>query len=482
MLVGLTKELKGSDIEFHSSRPDSRVSALQSFLEIERVAVLGDHSALSQKIKHYRNVFSHLDLNQLTQIAQDKFDSQHTIRSRFSRKKSSDNQPVFLLPTAYVNVSRTAVSYAELLPSEKFLLVTARPGGKLRSLPSNVRMISLDPYFEPIDKKELTSLTEKWNLLRQLLADSVPEFRMAEALGTFAQGLQLIHWGLAARDAWMRFFDSENIAGCLSADDVNPYTSLPLFIATHRDVPTLAVHHGALDSRMATKALSADFYLAKGDLEQDYLLNSCHMDPKKIVIGGPPHVLPEPVVSTNKPWLVFFTEPYANSGWRADSVYKELLPHLCTLADECELELVFKLHPFESVKGHKNLVREFLSRDRFAKIQWIAGPPTPQLWNNIRFGMTVESTIALECAIRQVPVFLCAWLQSAYGGYLQQYAKFGVGHILSSPNEIQDVPQLLANWKNCESAASGKIWHTMESTTLRNLLLGKHPRKTTLPA
>jgi hypothetical protein len=342
-------------------------------------------------------------------------------------------------------------------------------------------MISLDAYFDRTDKAELASLTKQWGKLQSQLIGVALEFRMAEALGMFQRGPELMRWGLAVRDAWLRLFASERVAGCLSADDVNPYTSLPLFIATQRGIPTLAVHHGALDSRMAVKTLCADFYLAKGELEHDYLRESCGMDGERVVIGGPPQILFGPATPAKKNWLVFFTEPYANLGWRIEHVYEDLLPRLCALAKQCGLKLVFKLHPFESIKGHKNLVRKLLPRDQFEAIQWIAGPPTPDLWTKTQFAMTVESTIALECAVRQVPIFLCAWLQNVYGGYLQQYAKFGVGHILNSPNEMQNIPQLLANWEKCESAAKGKIWQTIEPVELRNLLSGSYRRGSITP-
>src|SRR5205085_9898054 len=257
-------------------------------------------------------------------------------------------------------------------------------------------MISLDAYFEHSNATELAGLIEKWEKLQGRLES--PEFRMASALGVLQRGPGLIRWGIAARNAWMRLFESENIAGCLSADDVNPYTSLPLFIAAQRNIPALAVHHGALDGRMAVKPLNADFYLAKGEPERDYLLNTCHTDPEKIVMGSSPQVAAKPSASAERPWLVFFSEPYGSAGWRMEDVYRDLLPQLCALARQCGLKLVFKLHPFESVKGHRNLLRKLLPQDQLAEIQWIAGPTTPELWSKTRFAMTVESTIALDCA------------------------------------------------------------------------------------
>src|SRR5262249_33228100 len=149
-----------------------------------------------------------------------------------------------------------------------------------------------------------------------------------DALGMFQRGAELIPWGLAVRDAWLRLFESVRIAGCLSADDANPYTSLPIFIASKRDIATLAVHHGAIDGRLAMRPVPSDFYLAKGELENNYLLETCHVNPEKVFMGGPPHVLPEPEKSGERPCLVFFTEPYNAAGWRMEPVYRELLAPL----------------------------------------------------------------------------------------------------------------------------------------------------------
>src|SRR5262249_16244515 len=142
---------------------------------------------------------------------------------------------------------------------------------------------------------------------------------------------------------------------------------------------------------------------------------------------------------------------------------------------------VFKLHPFESIKGHKNLIRRLLSSEQCSETHWISGPPTKELWDKAQFAMTVESTIALECAVRQIPVFLCAWLKNVYGDYLRQYAKLGVGHILRSSDEIRDIPRLLATWKTSESAMSKRTWQTIEPTELRNLLNGNHRSKPIMP-
>ena len=84
---------------------------------------------------------------QISQVVQDKFDREHRMRRRLAPGRRAPGNAVVLLPSAYVNVSRTAVSYAALLPGESFLLVYARNSARLKSVPSNVSTTSLDPYF-----------------------------------------------------------------------------------------------------------------------------------------------------------------------------------------------------------------------------------------------------------------------------------------------------------------------------------------------
>src|SRR5437870_3629882 len=134
MLMGLAKELDSS-AKLFCSRPDAHARALQKSLGIECHLLKGGSSAFTRKLRHYKDALSFLDFGQLSQIVQDKFDPEHSIRRCLVSKKPCTGQQVFLLPTAYINVSRMAVSYAALLPEEQFLLAVARPGGKLKSLP-----------------------------------------------------------------------------------------------------------------------------------------------------------------------------------------------------------------------------------------------------------------------------------------------------------------------------------------------------------
>jgi hypothetical protein len=467
----LSKELD-ENCELYATRLHPLATALQRLLGLRLTVLEGRFQTVIHRMRHYHEAFSHLDTSEFAQVLADKFDNDHSIRRRLARRTHSTGIPVILLPSAYVNVSRIALSYAEQLPVHQFLLVHARPNAKIAALPPNVKSASLSPYFVPSDKLETASLLESWNGLRKHLARGAEVFNMADAMGLLAEIPALLRWGLALRDAWSQVFESENVTACLSADDSNPPSSIPLILAQKRGLPVLGCHHGALDYQMAIKTNHADVYLAKSEMERDYLLRICRLAPEKIVVAPSVSSKPLRVARRSAPWLVFFTEPYANSGWRSDEVYRDLLPRLCVLAHTCGLRLVFKLHPFENIKGHRKMLRRLVPQHE-RQIEVLAGPPSDQLWSNTRFALTVQSSTAVECCALGIPVFLCAWLRDSWAGYLQQYARFGVGHVLESPEQISEIPRLLESQKQ-RSFRKQAVPTTMDPGELMDLFSGTH--------
>ena len=473
MLVGrLARELPAG-CELYASRSTRLATALQTFTGATQVRAEGGSRPVTRWARHYRDIFSQLDTAQMSQAFQDKFDREHLVRRRLARSRQTSRHPVVLLPSAYINVSRTAASYAALLPSEKFLLVYARNSARLKTLSSNISTTSLDPYFVTADRKEVAALAKAWESLKVRLVAGAQEYSAADATGVLDGVPGLMRWGIAVRDAWNQVFQSETVVGCLCADDSNPYTRLPLILARNRGIPTLACHHGALDSRMAVKALHADTYLAKGEIERDYLLRSCRVAPEKVVLGGQglssTTDSAKPAGRSTEPWLVFFTEPFPTAGWRAEEVYADLLPKLWALSQSCGLKLVFKLHPFESVKGHRRILRKYLPRQE-PRIGVLAGAPSPQLWRNTRFAIMVQSTVALQCASLGIPVFLCSWLRDSNSGYVGQFSRFGIGHILESADALSEIPRLL-EMQGRTVQMRPALWETMDPAKLRDLLL-----------
>ncbi len=473
ILIGrLARELKGG-CELYASRPGAAATALQALTGAQQVRVEAGSHPVRRWAQHYRSVFAQLDTAQISQVVQDKFDREHALRRRLAHRRRTSGNPVVLLPSAYVNVSRSAVAYAALLPTESFLLVYARKSGRLNAVPANVSTTSLDPYFVTAGSGEVAALAQAWELLKERLIAGAEEYSAANATGILDRIPGLMRWGIAVRDAWRQVFESETIVGCLCCDDSNPYTRLPLILARNRGIPTLACHHGAMDSKMAVKTPHADIYLAKGEIERDFLLRSCGVPAAKVVLGGQGLPSgPDPAKAAaprSEPWLVFFTEPYQAMGWRTEEVYRDLLPKLWSLSQACKLKLVFKIHPFESVRGHRRVLRKYLPENE-PQIGVIAGTPSPELWRNIRFGLTVQSTVALQCAAQGIPVFLCAWLRDTTSGYLEQFAKFGIGQVLESAAELSEIPRLL-EMRGTTVELRPNLWETMEPAQLRDLLL-----------
>jgi hypothetical protein len=472
-------DASGPTAEIYSTRPHFFATALRH-LTGGTLVQLQTGRSLFDRAKYYVNVFQQLDFRQITQVLQDKFDPEHNIRRRFPRRKQPGRGPLILLPSAYVNVSRTAVAYAPVVPDLNFLLVTGRNSGRLATLPANLQMESLDGYFSRVNRGEVKSLLDQWGRLELKLKQTAAEFAVAKGSGILANAADRLRWGIAIRNAWISLYESQNISACLCADDTNPYSRIPLILAKNRGLPALACHHGALDSRMAIKRQHADLYLAKTEMEKDYLVRVCQVPPERIIIGGPASAESKPSkCQTARNWLVFFTEPYHTMGWRMEEVYRDLLPRLVSLARECRLELVFKLHPFESIKGHERILNRHLPSAEAREIRVVAGSIPAESWSHVRCALTVQSTVAIDCSVRGIPIFLCGWLADPVGGYAQQYARFGIGHLLESPQDLARIPNML---EKTEPGLPNPYRETIDSESLGRILSGNHSRAALMSA
>jgi len=471
LLMRLATRLHGR-WQLHATRPDALFTALAYLLE-SKIQVHRRQLGL-REVRRYARVGSSLDLPQLRQVVQDKFDPQHSIRRRFASRVRKSAVPAILLPSAYINVSRTAVNYATRVPDLDFLLVYGRKTSILNSLPANVRAVTLDGYFTRTDRSEIAQLDSVWKRLSEALVRTRDEFSVANTAGMLDRMPALLRWGIALRDAWLNVFANEDITGCLCADDSNPYSRVPLILAAKRNLPTVACHHGALDYRMAFKTHYSDHYLTKSEIERDYLRRVCEVPPELLASAGAP-TGERRSAGGERSTAVFFTEPYNAWGWRMDDVYRELIPGLLTMAQRCGLKLVLKLHPFESTRGHERMLKRLIPRSAVANIKIVAGPCSEELWRSTRFAMTVQSTAALECATRGIPVFLCTWLSDPYSGYAEQFAHFGIGHMLRSPEGMARIPELLE--RHSKDPVGKPVWDNLDSDKLRELLLGSAPKQ-----
>jgi hypothetical protein len=182
-------------------------------------------------------------------------------------------------------------------------------------------------------------------------------------------------------------------------------------------------------------------------MERDYLLRVCGLPPERVVVAGPAarsRTIPtQERAQDQRSQILFFSEPYESAGWRTEEIYKEILPQLARLAHEFGRKLVVKLHPFESRHQRMALIAKVLSPAEAPMVDVVEGPFTPELVAKAWFALTVESTTVIDCSLLGVPCFVCEWLISSPYGYTSQYARFGVGRILQSREQLNEIPRVV---------------------------------------
>ena len=273
--------------ELWTTRPGWPANVMAILLKAE-LQTFSDRLPISAKQGlHYARLFRRFPLSKITEIGLDKYDSQYRWRARFASRPRSREQAVILVPSAYSNVSRMAASYARLLPSQSFLLVATRRNAKQFTLPTNMQMQGLAGYVDAYSKpRETASILEKWRALRPKLR-LAPEIDLLDQVGVLDRFESWFRDCLVARDAWREVLAREPVQSVLCGDDSNLYTRLPVLLAAKRKIPTLDFHHGALDGRYMLKNLPSDLYLAKNEMERDYLVRVCGLPAERVVIGAP---------------------------------------------------------------------------------------------------------------------------------------------------------------------------------------------------
>jgi hypothetical protein len=430
--------------ELYATRPGWPASGVG--LLLQRPVRTFPGTSRSSHFRRYSGLLRRFSFDQLSQIFLDKYDVRYRWRARFTAKRRGRPGPFVLLPSAYTNVSRMAVAYASMLPEQSFLVVATRRSGTHFDPAPNVACTSLAAYAGgPEPQEEYLEILGKWEKLKQTLALS-PEMDLLFHAGLFGQFPNHFRDGLAIRNAWQSVLSQEQITAVMCGDDSNIYTRLPVLLARQQGIPTLDFHHGALDGRFLMKEMSSDLYLAKGEMERDYLLRICRLPAERVMLAGPPrpHSIPTHERGKDQGSLIlFFSEPYERAGWRPDEVYCELLPPLARIAREFGRKLVVKLHPFESRQERMALIAKVLPPADAALVDVLEGPFVPQLVAKAWFAVTVESTTVIDCSLLGVPCFLCEWLNSSPYGYTRQYARFGVGRILKSAEQMAELPRMV---------------------------------------
>jgi hypothetical protein len=369
-------------------------------------------------------------------------------------------------------MSLTAVAYARQAPNSSFLLVSTRSSGRLNEVPENVSQGWLASYAGDSSVDEYHEILRRWEGLKKEL-ESVPELAALARLGLMDDFPRRFANGLVTRNAWLRVLNLEPVEAVLCCDDSNPYTHIPLLLARRRGLPAIACHHGALDGRYLIKTCHADVILAKGRMELDYLINTCGVDSSLIEIGAPNAPEYEGNARAREgDWIVFFSEPYEVMTERAEEIYRDVIPGLADLARRAGKTLVVKLHPSENLKDRQSLAAQALTLDQNGAIQWLTGRMGPELLRRTWFGVTVQSSVAVECVVHGVPCFLCEWLDLWPYGYLGQFRKFGVAMGLRSPADIPKIPDMLAEYRPSRKIAES-CCETITPERFEEILTGR---------
>ncbi len=467
----------GPDDEVYVSRPGLHAKFLQALMPNRTHVFPFRREARESGLGHYIRASKRLSMPQIVDVFWDKYDSGYQLRGRLARRRPPSKRPVVLLPTAYVNVSRTGVAYANTFPDGDFLLVSTRRSGWVQGPPRNVTCAWLSSYASVGGREpENAEMEGRWqSLLRELR--SVPEFEILHRLGYLSSFPRRFREGVAVRDAWRNVLDSEPVQAVLCADDSNPYTRIPLLLARARGLVNIACHHGALDGRYMFKRSYADLIWAKGKMEEDYLVRKCGVPRERVEIGAPATTVNRNVSrvangNSTGSCVLFISEAYEMSGGRPEEFYREILPPLADLALARGRKLIVKLHPAESKPQRAGMVARILSADQNTATRIVTGPLTENLLAQAWFSVTILSTVAMECAIRGIPCFLCKWLEFSPYDYLDQFVRFGVGIGLDDASEIQNIPQYLQQHPIAEagcqnyfqSAAPGRLGELLSSS------------------
>ncbi len=471
----LRQELGSGPAELAATRAHSHVQLL-SLVTGWPVRVLATTPQRPRFLSRLVAAAQELRPSQIVEIAFDKWDPGYNIRKRVTKHRRAQlKEPVVLLPSAYSNVTRTVLAYAAQLRDRRFLLATTRRSGETRDLPANVASVPLSAYAEiSADTKiETAELLKAWSALQAELG-RIDELRLRIQAGLWNYIAPQLEIGLRLRDAWRVLMSSEPVSGVLCGDDLNYHTRLPLILAKSMGRRAVYCSHGALDGGLLFKKSYADRHLVKGEMERDYMLQVSDIKPEQVEIAAPAEagndVGQTSVAASARSEIVFFSQPYEVVGGRGGEIYREILRPLVAVAQELNRKIIVKLHPFESVRGRTRLLRSCLSADEFERVE-VSASPASEILPHTFVGIGLDSSVAVECAQRGIPYFMCGWLDFNGFGYMRQFARFGVGTLLNTADEILSIPQRLTEFVPDRSRIR-RLWQPADKRRLDQLLFG----------
>ena len=447
----LRRELGSGPVELVATRAHSHVQLLSLVTGWPVRCLLESPSSRPRLFSRILAATQDLRPAQMIEIAFDKWDPSYHLRSRVTKyRRTQLKEPVMLLPSAYSNVTRTQLAYAAQLQDRRFLLATTRRNGESDDLPANVDSVPLSAYAEASaeTKIETAELIAAWNALEAELSQ-VDELRHRIQARLWDYIPPQLETGLRLRDAWRLLMSSEPVKGVLCGDDLNYHTRLPLIMAKSMGCRAVYCSHGALDGGLLFKKSYAELNLVKGEMERDYMLQTSDIEPERVEIAAPAadrEFERRSADDLQSGAIVMFSQPYEVVGGRAGEIFREILSPLVAVARQLNRRLIVKLHPFESGRGRARLLRSVLSPEEFDLVE-ISRASASQILPRTFLGIGLDSSVAVECAQREIPYFMCGWLDFNGFGYMRQFAEFGVGILLDTPDQILSIPQRLVEFK-----------------------------------
>jgi hypothetical protein len=470
LLGQLRPEISGDNVEIAATRTHPFTRVLGQLLSRSIRYFEPENRGPIKRLGRALGATRKLRPAQIIEIMFDKWDPGHQLRrqvSRYRRARLSD--PVILLPSAYSNVTRAALAYAAELPHRRFLLVTTRRSAVPDRVSDNVVAVPLAAYASPssVTREEIVELLKVWDAFLRDLVPDVEPLRHALTAGFLDYFPAHLKTGLVLREAWKEILTHEPVRGVLCGDDLNYHTRLPLILAQRSGLNAVYCSHGALDGGFLFKLPYANTFLVKGEMESAYLQCARAIDPENIEVAAPGSSPRSGRTNPGGDALVFFSQPFEIEGGRTHEIYKELMPRLLAAAERSGRKLVVKLHPFESKQARTALVASVLPAG--SEFEIISGVPPEAIMIRAWCGVTVDSSVAVECALREIPFFLCGWLDFMGLGYLRQFARYGVAQVLETPDSLDRIPELVADYHS-DPARLDRLWHPADPARLEELL------------
>jgi hypothetical protein len=471
----LRRELGPGPVEVVATRAHSHAQLL-SFVTGWPVRTLAAASNRPSLVSRVVAAAQDLRPSQIVEIAFDKWDPSYNFRKRLTKDRRAQlKEPVMLLPTAYSNVTRTVLAYAAQVRDRRFLLATTRRSGETSALPANVVSVPLSAYAETSSETaaETAEMLKVWSALQRELGE-IDELRQRIQAGVWNYIAPQLEIGLRLRDSWRVLMSSEPVTGVLCGDDLNYHTRLPLILAKSTGRKSVYCSHGALDGGLLFKKSYADLHLVKGEMERDYMIRMSDIKPEQVEIAAPAEEVCDvgsvSLAGSAAAEIVFFSQPYEVAGGRGGEIYREILRPLVAVAKQLNRRIIVKLHPFESVRGRARILRSFLSAEELKRVE-ISRAPALEILPRTFLGIGLDSSVAVECAQREIPYFMCGWLDFNGFGYMRQFDRFGVGMLLKGPDEILSIPQRVADFVP-DRAGIRRFWQPTDEQRLDQLLFG----------